>query len=210
VYEKHKNAPSSFLDAFKDFNLDHLCLFSADGRSSEKAVIAEVYNLEGKDAVANFKAAVKEAKTAPGSGGLVKYLSGLINVPENGSILHDYANLVCKDGLNKAIGFIPESGIGLCADARADDVKNAEGNVAYLLHQEGGKARLLAIYDKKRFIEFVQKGQINQFASGQSELDDINPAAAYYTSTIPGKSNLTCVTQERRNLGNQNSSTQTR
>ncbi|MCD2451704.1 zeta toxin family protein [Methylicorpusculum oleiharenae] len=139
---KHIHAPESFLNAFDDMNLDKIVLFANDGDRTNQYLVAESFELSDHE--------IDMIKEHQQSGSLAKYLTGLSKNREDSV----YRNFSADDKnlLKELINRNPERG---------------ENNAAYLI-TNGNK--VLAIYNARRLVDFIEKRQLNPNASYEAGL----------------------------------------
>jgi hypothetical protein len=143
--DKHIRAPGSFLDALEHQALEKLSLFANDRGVNEHYLVAESFEFSEQE--------VRDIQEHQRAGTLAEFLKSLIRERED-SVLRNIA-----EGEAAAI----ESLIGRNLDF-------SEANVAYQIYTTSEGNRVLAIYNTRRMVDFVQKRQLNPNASGEKGL----------------------------------------
>ncbi|GAB4273711.1 MAG: hypothetical protein Kow0065_22400 [Methylomicrobium sp.] len=152
---KHIRAPESFLNALEDASLDKISLFANDGEPGEHYLVAESFDFPDRE--------VGMLKTQQLSGSLSKYLMSLSQSRDD-SVLRQLAGRD-KTLWNRWFDLNPEHG---------------ETNVAYQIYSGPSGNRVLAIYNTRRMIDFIEKRQLNPNASDQSGLLHKPEALAFH------------------------------
>ena len=143
--DKHIRAPATFLDALEHNALDKLSLFANDGEIDRHYLVAETF-LFSLDQIR----AIHEKQR---DGCLSSYLRDLIRF-NDASTLKSLSN-GDQTRLEALIDRIPGWG---------------ESNVAYQIYNHGDISRVLVIYNGRRMVDFLEKGQLNPNASGEEGL----------------------------------------
>lgn len=143
--DKHIRAPGSFLNALEHLSLDKLCLFANDGEPGRHYLVAESFHFSDAE--------VRELQEHQRAGTLAEYLKS--NMRRRGdSILR---NLATGDGSE-------------IESLMARNPGFVESNVAYQVYSGKDGNRVLAIYNTRRMVDFVEKRQLNPNASGEKGL----------------------------------------
>ena len=152
--DKHIRSPQQFLLALADSALDKLSLFANDGERDRHYLVAESF-LCGDDEVRAIQRRQLNASLAQHWRELIRQRpdSVLKNLAGN----HDeLTNLIDR---NPAL---------------------SEDNVGYLIYAGSETNRVLAIYNLRRLVDFVQKRQLNPNASGEDGLLHKPAALAFH------------------------------
>ncbi len=152
---KHIRSPESFLDALEDPALDKISLFANDSEPGMHYLVAESFNLPDRE--------VKLLKPHQLSGSLAKSLISLSKTNDD-SLLKNLAHND-KTTLKRMIDLNPEYN---------------EQNVAYLIYNSQYGHRVLAIYNSRRMVDFIDKRQLNPNASGEQGLLHKPDALAFH------------------------------
>lgn len=142
---KHLRGPRSFLHALEHQALDKIALFANDGEQGKHYLVAESFSL--------FDLEVRTLHKHQKSGTLADFLKLLIRNRE-GSVLKNLAH----NSTEKVETLIN----------RNPDL--SENNVAYQIYHSKNGYRVLAIYNTRRMVDFVEKRQLNPNASGPEGL----------------------------------------
>lgn len=143
--DKHIRAPGSFLDALNHSALEKLSLFANDGERDKHYLVAESFACTDQE--------VRALQDHQKWGSLAEYLRSLIGYRED-STLKNLAK-------------------GNPADLEALIDRNPafdEANVAYLIYSGKDGNRVLVVYNARRMVDFLEKGQLNPNASGEEGL----------------------------------------
>jgi len=143
--DKHIRSPMEFLLALQDTALDKLSLFANDGDRDRHYLVAESFLLDD-DEVAILQQQQLASDLAP-------HFRGMIHRRED-SVLRQLAG----DGDGKLRQLIDRN------------PSLTEDNVGYLIYQGADIHRVLAIYNTRRLVDFVEKRQLNPNASGEEGL----------------------------------------
>jgi hypothetical protein len=143
--DKHIRAPATFLDALEHNALDKLSLFANDGEIDRHYLVAETF-LFSLDQIRVIHEKQRD-------GCLANYLRDLIRF-NDASTLKSLSN-GDQTRLEALIDRIPGWG---------------ESNVAYQIYNHGDISRVLVIYNGRRMVDFLEKGQLNPNASGEEGL----------------------------------------
>jgi len=152
--DKHIRSPQAFLLALADTGLDKLSLFANDGERDRHYLVAESF-LCNDDEVSDLHALQLDR-------GLAFHWLDLIRNRKD-SVLKNLAENDTQ--LNALIARNPSL---------------SEDNVGYVIYAGSETNRVLAIYNLKRFIDFVQKRQLNPNASGEEGLLHKPAALAFH------------------------------
>ena len=143
--DKHLRAPQEFLAALEHRDLEKISLFANDGDKDRHYLVAECFAFT--DLEVNTLHNHQNNKT------LANYLDQLIKTHDD-SVLK---NLAANDG-EKLQGLIDRN------------PSFNENNVAYQVYNSRHGNRVLAIYNVRRMVDFIEKRQLNPNASGESGL----------------------------------------
>ncbi|HFD12771.1 MAG TPA: toxin [Crenotrichaceae bacterium] len=160
--DKHIRTPGSFLTALEHQAMDKISLFANDGEKDRHYLVAESF-----DVSAETIQALQQNQLAQT---LAKYLQSMINERDD-SVLkilagNDHTRLVAW--LQRNPGF-------------------TEKNVAYQVHSKGQGYRVLAIYNARRMVDFVEKRQLNPNASGEEGLLHSPEVLAFHVDPLATK-----------------------
>jgi uncharacterized membrane protein len=160
--DKHIRAPGSFLNALEHQSLDKLSLFANDGERDKHYLVAESFSLTDEDLLA-----MQESQVA---GNLLEYMKDSIR---NGpcSTLENLSQ-GDPDALQALIDRNPIF---------------EEANVAYLVYASHGGNRVLLIYNTRRMVDFLEKGQLNPNASGEDGLLHKHATLAFHVDPRTAK-----------------------
>lgn len=152
---KHMRSPESFHNALEDPALDKLSLFANDGERGRHYLVAESFNLSDEDVMA-----LQE-------GQLSGSLAGLFN-----DMLHRH-----NDSLLKTLAGGNEAKLDALMERNpAFD----ETNAAFQIYPMPNGNRVLAIYNTRRMVDFIEKRQLNPNASGPEGLLHKPEALAFH------------------------------
>ncbi len=140
--DKHIRAPGAFLDALVDDSVDKLSLFANDGEIDRHYLVAETFSLTHEG--------IRQLHDHQLQGTLGDFARDLIHSRPD-STLKNLANDDLME-LNALIERIPDW---------------SEGNLAYQVYTHRDHHRVLVIYNAKRMVDFLEKGQLNPNASGE-------------------------------------------
>jgi len=142
--DKHIRAPDSFMAALQHKSLDKLSLFANDAERGKQYLVAESFVCSDDE--------VRALQRHQIAGSLLEHLRGLIETSESSVLRH-----LAGNDSGKLAGFIDKNPVF------------AEGNVAYLVFRSHTN-RVLAIYNVRRLVDFIEKRQLNPNASGEAGL----------------------------------------
>lgn len=152
---KHMRSPESFVNAMEDPALDKLSLFANDGERGRHYLAAESFNWSDEDV------------TVLQQGQLSGTLARLFN-----DILHQH-----NDSLLKILAGGDEEKLeALIERNTAFD----ETNVAFQIYPMPNGNRVMAIYNTRRMVDFIEKRQLNTNASGAEGLLHKPEALAFH------------------------------
>ena len=153
--DKHIRAPGTFLDALQHTALDKLSLFANDGKIDRHYLVAETFSLTAEE--------IAELQQSQCEGQLTDTLIHLMKTRESSTL----RNLSGGDAhrLDELFARIPNWG---------------EANVGYLVYSYRNAHRVLAIYNLRRMVDFLEKGQLNPNASGEDGLLHKNASLAFH------------------------------
>lgn len=143
--DKHIRAPGAFLDALEHDALDKLSLFANDGEMDRHYLVAESFSFTSDE--------VRQLQEHQRAGTLADFFRHLMAHRE-GSTLGNLAGGNAAR-LEELINRIPAWG---------------EANVAYQVYSYKDTNRVLLVYNTRRMVDFLEKGQLNPNASGEEGL----------------------------------------
>ncbi|MDD5461028.1 MAG: zeta toxin family protein [Methylococcales bacterium] len=143
--DKHIRSPRSFLNALEHQALDKISLFANDGEKDRHYLVAESFSFSDQEVRALQKHQLE--------GTLRAHMESLIRDRDD-SILRNLA-LENPNTLDALISRNPVF---------------AENNVAFQIYHSSHGNRVLAIYNARRMVDFVEKRQLNPNASGEEGL----------------------------------------
>lgn len=152
--DKHIRSPQAFLQALADTALDKLSLFANDGERDRHYLVAESFLCNEDE--------VRTLQTRQLGGSLALYWREMIRERPD-SVLRNLAQ--DGDGLKALIERNPAL---------------TEDNVGYLIYAGSETNRVLAIYNLRRLVDFIQKRQLNPNASGEEGLLHKPAALAFH------------------------------
>ncbi|MDO9106522.1 MAG: zeta toxin family protein [Methylovulum sp.] len=160
--DKHIRAPGSFLAALQHLALNKLSLFANDGERDKHYLVAESFDFADEEVRALHRHQL--------AGSLAEYLRSLV-------VYHP--DSVLKGLAGNDTGKIA----ALLARNRALD----ETNVAYQIYHSSQGYRVLAVYNVRRMVDFVEKRQLNPNASGEGGLLHKPEALAFHIDPLAQK-----------------------
>ncbi len=143
--DKHIRSPQSFLLALQDTALAKLSLFANDGERDQHYLVAESFLLYDED--------VEHLQQQQIAGGLAQHFKTMI---------YRHKTSVLKN--------LAREGEGALTELIDRNPALIEDNVGYLIYRGSEHNRTLLIYNLKRFVDFIQKRQLNPNASGEEGL----------------------------------------
>ena len=143
--DKHIRAPYAFFVALSHLALEKISLFANDGEKDQHYLVAESFNFSDLE--------VQKLQQKQSSNSLANYLYQLSKSHED-SVLKKIAG---NDG-DKIQQLINKNPVF------------DESNVAYQVYNNQHGNCVLVIYNTRRLIDFVEKGQLNPNASGETGL----------------------------------------
>lgn len=143
--DKHIRAPASFLAALQHRALHKLSLFANDGERGKQYLVAESFICSDDE--------VRALQRHQLAGSLQQHFQELIETSDS-SVLRALAGND-EPRLAELIGRNPSF---------------IESNVAYQVYYSNPHYRVLAIYNVRRLVDFIEKRQLNPNASGQDGL----------------------------------------
>lgn len=153
--DKHIRAPGTFLDAVVHNALDKLALFANDGEIDRHYLVAETFSFTPEE--------VRRIQECQRSGVLTEYLKGLMRSRVSSTL----RNLAKGD-----------------AEKLAELMERIPGfnetNVAYLVYSYKHAHRVLVVYNARRMVDFLEKGQLNPNASGEEGLLHKHASLAFH------------------------------
>ncbi|MEY4685455.1 MAG: hypothetical protein RLZ25_1914 [Pseudomonadota bacterium] len=153
--DKHIRAPGTFLDALQDTALDKLSLFANDGKIDRHYLVAETFSLTAEE--------IAELQISQCEGRLKDMLAQLMRTRESSTLRNLSGGNAQK--LDELFARIPNWG---------------EANVGYLVYSYRNAHRVLVIYNLRRMVDFLEKGQLNPNASGEDGLLHKNASLAFH------------------------------
>jgi hypothetical protein len=153
--DKHIRAPGAFLDALVHSALDKLSLFANDGKIDRHYLVAETFSFTAEE--------IAEIQVEQREGRLTEFLLHLIRTRESSTL----RNLAGGDParMEELLARIPQWG---------------ESNVGYLVYTYRNAHRILVIYNLRRMVDFLEKGQLNPNASGEDGLLHKHASLAFH------------------------------
>nr|MCH9697526.1 zeta toxin family protein [Gammaproteobacteria bacterium] len=164
--DKHIRAPGSFLTALEHPALEKISLFANDGEKDKHYLVAESFDVNEND--------IKILQQHQLSGTLTEHLYNLTTHRDD-SVLKTLAH--SDNEQHKAW-------------LHRNPVFN-ETNVAYQVYSNEKGYRILAIYNTRRMVDFVEKRQLNPNASGEEGLLHSPAALAFHVDPLATKPWLT-------------------
>lgn len=153
--DKHIRAPGTFLKALEHQALDKISLFANDGERDKHYLVAESFAFSDREA--------RELQEHQRTGTLAEYLrAALLN--RDTSTLKNLAR-GNKARLEELIGRNPGF---------------EETNVGYQIYSRKDENRVLLIYNTRRMVDFLEKGQLNPNASGEEGLLHKHASLAFH------------------------------
>ena len=153
--DKHIRAPGTFLDALQHTALDKLSLFANDGKIDRHYLVAETFSLTAEE--------IAELQQSQREGQLTDTLIHLMKTRESSTLRNLSGGNAHR--LDELFARIPNWG---------------EANVGYLVYSYRNAHRVLAIYNLRRMVDFLEKGQLNPNASGEDGLLHKNASLAFH------------------------------
>ena len=153
--DKHIRAPGAFLDALEHTSLDKLSLFANDGEMDRHYLVAETFSCTSEE--------VRQLQEQQRQGRLAEHLRELIRHRHSSTI----RNLARGDAsrIEELIERIPAW---------------SEANVAYQVYSYKHEHRVLVVYNARRMVDFLEKGQLNPNASGEEGLLHKHASLAFH------------------------------
>lgn len=164
--DQHIRAPGSFLTALEHQSLDKISLFANDGEKDKHYLVAESFDITEDE--------VEKLQHHQLSGTLMDHLQALIKEQDD-SVLKTLGNnnlATINSWLERNPAF-------------------TENNVAYQVYSNEKGHRILAIYNARRMVDFVEKRQLNPNASGEEGLLHSPEALAFHVDPLATKPWLT-------------------
>ena len=164
--DKHIRAPRSFLAALEDSALDKLSLFANDGDIDMHYLVAESFAVSERE--------IRALQQHQLDNTLRDFLQYLIEQHPD-SFLKNQAGYD-KQELQRLIDKIPDF---------------SENNVAYQIYSNPFGQRALVIYNTQRWVDFIQKRQLNPNASGEEGLLHKSDSLIFHVDPLAEKPWLT-------------------
>ncbi|MCH9699165.1 MAG: zeta toxin family protein [Gammaproteobacteria bacterium] len=157
--DKHIRAPGSFFSALEHNALDKISLFANDGAKDKHYLVAESFDVDDD--------LVTTLQQQQLNGSLTACLMSLISQRVD-SVLNMLAagNQNMFDSLLTRNPFFREE------------------NVAYQVYSSEKGTRILAIYNVRRMVDFVEKRQLNPYASGEEGLLHSPDSLAFHVDPL--------------------------
>ncbi|MGR9086315.1 MAG: zeta toxin family protein, partial [Gammaproteobacteria bacterium] len=152
---KHMRSPESFLNALEDFSLDKLSLLANDGERGRHYLVAESFDFSDDE--------VSGLQRCQLQGALDLHFGGMIR--ERGDSLLKILSDDTQDELDALLARNPAFEIT---------------NVAFQVYPMPRGNRVLAIYNTRRMVDFIEKRQLNPNASGPEGLLHKPEALAFH------------------------------
>jgi fido (protein-threonine AMPylation protein) len=156
--DKHLRAPSSFLGALQHLALEKISLFANDGDRDRHYLVAESFNFSDEE--------IRALQRHQLSNSLAEFFKSQIKVRAD-SVLNNIAagNADKLDSLLERNPLFTES------------------NVAYQIYSNQYGHRVLAVYNTRRLVDFIEKRQLNPNASGEAGLLHKPETLAFHVDT---------------------------
>lgn len=153
--DKHIRAPGAFLDALEHTALDKLSLFANDGEIDRHYLVAETFSLTTEE--------IRLLQDCQRAGTLAEQLRQLIRLRDSSTL----KRLGRSDPMRieELIERIPAW---------------SEANVAYQVYAYADGYRVLVVYNARRMVDFLEKGQLNPNASGEDGLLHKHASLAFH------------------------------
>lgn len=159
---KHVQAPRAFLMALEHPALTKISLFANDGERGRHYLVAESFDLSDHE--------VDALQLHQLAGTLAAHFKNRIRM-QSSSVL-------------KALAGNDEIELTALIERNPDF---GESNVAYLVYPGRDRSRVLAIYNTRRMVDFMQKRQLNPNASGEQGLLHKPDALAFHVDPLADK-----------------------
>lgn len=143
--DKHIRAPGAFLNALEHYALDKLALFANDGEKDKHYLVAESFPLSDIG-IHTLHRHQREST-------LSAYIRSVISTHETSTLRH-----------------LADSDPAKIEQLLERNPHFSERNVAYLIHTSKSGDRVLLIYNTRRMVDFLEKGQLNPNSSGEEGL----------------------------------------
>lgn len=153
--DKHIRAPRSFLNALEHRALDKIALFANDGERNHHYLVAESF-------------AFSDAE--------VRIMQ---DYQRNGALLH-YLEALIKNDANSVLRLLAQNDPEQLVTLIARNPRFQDGNVAYQVYPGKDGNRVLAIYNTRRMVDFIEKRQLNPNSSGEEGLLHKSEALAFH------------------------------
>ena len=159
--DKHIRAPQEFLNALEHQALEKISLFANDGDINKHYLVAESFSLTNKNVHHLHQSQVTHS--------LKEYFIELIKKNDESVLKKLATDAVTIDNLISRNPLFEED------------------NISYLIYNSLYGHRVLAIYNSRRIVDFIEKRQLNPNASGikgllhkpESLVFDVDPSAKY-------------------------------
>lgn len=153
--DKHIRAPGTFLNALEHQALDKISLFANDGERDKHYLVAETFACSDQE--------VRELHERQRAGTLAEYLRSAILNRETSTL----RNLARGDSSKLEELIARNPGFD-------------EANTGYQIYSSKDGNRVLLIYNTRRMVDFLEKGQLNPNASGEDGLLHKHSSLAFH------------------------------
>jgi fido (protein-threonine AMPylation protein) len=160
--DKHIRAPGAFLYALEHAALDKISLFANDGERDRHYLVAESFDFSEQE--------LEKLKDSQLNGLLAQELESLVRQHPDSTLRHLAGG--AEDALDALLARNPSF---------------TEANVAYLVHGGGGAYCVLLVYNVRRLVDFLEKGQLNPNASGEEGLLYKHASLAFHVNPKTGE-----------------------
>lgn len=164
--DKHIRSPMEFLLALQDRGLSKLSLFANDGDRDQHYLVAESFLLDDAEI-----ARLQESQLS--------------------CCLADHFRDMIHQRTDSVLRHLAGNGDGRLRQLIERNPSLTEDNVAYLIYQGAEIHRVLAIYNMRRLVDFIEKRQLNPNASGEEGLLHKPNALAFHVDPHSKKAWLT-------------------
>lgn len=143
--DKHIRAPGSFITALQHSALKKIALFANDGAVDQHYLVAESFDFNDEE----IRAMQRHQLMAR---------------------LSDYFSLLIRQHTLSVLKRLAHHDQPLITALLNRNPEFTEANLGYLVYHSGQTYRVLAIYNVRRMVDFIEKRQLNPNASGQEGL----------------------------------------
>ncbi|MGR8934888.1 MAG: zeta toxin family protein [Gammaproteobacteria bacterium] len=169
---KHIRSPEAFLYALEDRALDKISLFANDGARNQHYLVAESFDCSEKEMHA-------------------------LQQRQKSETLAPYLKEVSATGSDSTLKNLAQNVEQEIAALLARNPVFTEDNVAYQIYPGDNRNRVLMIYNTGRWVDFVEKRQLNPNASGEPGLLHKSDALAFHVDPNAEKP---CIVRLRGSL----------